>query len=135
MISSRRSPLATWLLGLAVLLGFTALGEGLVRLIHLPVPGSVMGLLLLWLALSLKLIRLHWIEAASDSLLGVLGLLFVPATVGFIGYLGAGAAWGLWLLVMLSGLLLGAGAAGLIASRLVRPEPVPAAPPPPKGQA
>lgn len=34
----------------------------------------------------------------------------------FIDYLSAGALWGLWLLVMLAGLLVGAGAAGLVAS-------------------
>ena len=37
-------------------------------------------------------------------------------------FLGAGAEWGLWLLVMLAGLLLGAGVAGLLAARLVREE-------------
>ena len=114
------SPLAAWLLGLGLLLAFAALGEGAVQLLHLPIPGSVMGLVLLWLSLSLKVIRLDWIEAASDSLLGILGLLFVPATVGFVGYLSAGAAWGLWLLVMLAGLLSGAGVAAGLASRLVR---------------
>ena len=67
-------------------------------------------------------IRMHWITDAADGLLGILGLLFVPATVGFIGYLSAGAAWGWWLLVMTAGLLVGAGLAGVLASRLVRAE-------------
>ncbi|WP_420596629.1 CidA/LrgA family protein [Deinococcus sp.] len=111
------SPLAAWLLGLGLLLAFAALGEGVVRLLRLPVPGSVAGLLLLWLALGLKVVRLEWLEAAADSLLGVLGLLFVPATVGFVGFLSAGAEWGLWLLVMLAGLLAGAGVSGIITSR------------------
>ncbi len=117
------TPLAAWLLGLGLLFGFAGLGQGAVWLTRLPVPGSVMGLLLLWLALGLGVVRLEWLQVAADDLLGVLGLLFVPATVGFVGYLSAGAAWGWWLLVMLSGLLIGAGAAGLLASRLVRPDP------------
>ena len=115
-------PLAAWLLGLGLLMGFAALGEGLARWLGLPLPGSVIGLLLLWLALGLGAVRLSWLEGAADHLLGVLGLLFVPATVGFTEYLSAGAAWGLWLLVMLSGLLAGAGVSGLIASRWLRPE-------------
>jgi len=115
-------PLAAWLLGLGLLMGFAALGEGLARLLRLPLPGSVTGLLLLWLALGLGVVRLSWLEGAADHLLGVLGLLFVPATVGFTNYLSAGAAWGLWLLVMLAGLLAGAGVSGLIASRWLRPE-------------
>ncbi len=114
------SPLAAWLLGLGILMGFSALGEGIGKLLHLPVPGSVLGLVLLWLALSTGAVRLSWLEAAADHLLGVLGLLFVPATVGFIDYFSAGAAWGWWLLVMLTGLLCGASLTGVLASRWLR---------------
>lgn len=109
-----------FVLGLGVLSAFAALGTGLVNALHLPLPGSVVGMVLLWAALSLGVVRLHWIENAADGLLAILGLLFVPATVGVIEYLSAGVAWALWLLVMLAGLLLGAGVAGLIAGRLVR---------------
>jgi holin-like protein len=109
-----------FVLGLGVLTAFAALGTALVTALGLPLPGSVVGMALLWLALSLGAVRLHWIEGAANGLLGILGLLFVPATVGVIEYLSAGAAWALWLLVLLAGLLLGAGVAGLIAARLVR---------------
>ena len=111
-----------FVLGLGILVAFAAAGQALVTVTGLPLPGSVVGLALLWAALGLKLVRLHWIEDAADGLLGVLGLLFVPATVGFIGYLSAGAAWGMWLLVMTAGLLLGGGVAGVLASRLAQPE-------------
>ncbi|MBZ9750303.1 CidA/LrgA family protein [Deinococcus sp. HMF7604] len=113
---------ARFVLGLGVLLAFAAAGQALASGLKLPLPGPVLGLALLWAALALRLVRLHWIEDAADGLLSVLGLLFVPATVGFIQFLGAGAAWGLWLLVLTAGLLLGAGAAGLLATRLLRPE-------------
>lgn len=109
-----------FVLGVGILTAFAVLGTALTKWLHLPLPGSVTGLALMWAALSLRLIRLHWIEDAADGLLGVLGLLFVPATVGFIDYLGAGTQWVWWLLVMTSGLLLGAATAGLLASRLVR---------------
>lgn len=109
-----------FVLGLGVLTAFAALGTALVTALGLPLPGSVVGMALLWLALSLGVVRLHWIAEAADGLLAVLGLLFVPATVGVIEYLSAGAAWALWVLVLLAGLLLGAGAAGLLAARLVR---------------
>ncbi|ANE44081.1 CidA/LrgA family protein [Deinococcus puniceus] len=113
-------PAVRVVLGLGVLVGFAALGEGLMRLLHWPLPGSVVGMVLLLLALGSRVVRLHWIEPAADGLLGILGLLFVPATVGAIQFLGAGAEWGLWLLVMVAGLLLGAGVAGWLAGRLVR---------------
>lgn len=122
-VTAALPPAVRFVMGLGILLAFAALGKALTGWLHLPLPGPVVGMVLLWLALSLGVVRLHWIQAAADGLLAILGLLFVPATVGFVDYLSAGAAWGLWLLVMLAGLLVGAGTAGLLASRLIRPEP------------
>lgn len=113
-------PAARFVLGLGILFGFAALGSALAGVLHLPLPGSVLGMLLLWLSLSLGWVRLHWLIDAADGLLGILGLLFVPATVGFLDYLAVGPLWGLWLLVLVCGLLVGAGTAGLVASRLLR---------------
>lgn len=121
-VTARLPTPARQMLGLGLLVAFAALGQALVTLLGLPFPGAVLGMVLLWAALGLRLIRLHWIEPAADGLLGVLGLLFVPATVGFVNYLSAGVTWGLWLLVMTAGLLLGGGVAGLLAARLARPE-------------
>lgn len=121
-VTARLPAPARFVLGLGLLLAFAAAGQALTGALGLPLPGSVVGLVLLWAALGLKVVRLHWITDAADGLLGILGLLFIPATVGFLQFLGAGAAWGLWLLVMTAGLLVGAGAAGLLASRLLRPE-------------
>ena len=106
------------ILGLGLLLGFAALGEGLVSLLRLPFPGSVVGLLLLLAALGLRWVRLEWVDVASDGLIGLLGLLFVPAAVGVVDYLGAWRQWPGWLLVMAAGVLIGGAAAGLLASRL-----------------
>ncbi len=121
-LTARLSAPVRFVLGLGLLVAFAAAGQALVTVTRLPLPGSVVGLALLWAALGLRVVRLHWIAGAADGLLGILGLLFVPATVGFIGFLSAGADWGLWLLVMTAGLLLGGGVAGVLASRLVRPE-------------
>ncbi|MFC5847948.1 CidA/LrgA family protein [Deinococcus petrolearius] len=127
--SSRSLPPALrFVLGLGVLLAFAALGQALAAGLRLPLPGSVLGMALLWGALGVGAVRLHWVAPAADGLLSVLGLLFVPATTGVVDYLAAGAQWGLWLLVMVSGLLLGAGVAGLLAARLVRPDPPGGAP-------
>ncbi|WP_309572139.1 CidA/LrgA family protein [Deinococcus sp.] len=119
-VTARLPAPAHFVLGLGILLGFAVLGQALVTTLHLPLPGSVTGMALLWAALGARVFRLHWIADAADGLLGILGLLFVPATVGFLGYLSAGAAWGWWLLIMTAGLLFGAGVAGLLASRLER---------------
>lgn len=108
------------LLGLGLLCGFAALGQALVSLTRLPFPGSVAGLLLLLLALSLGVVRPEWVDLAADGLLGLLGLLFVPAAVGVLAFLGDWRPWPGWLGVMAAGVLLGGGAAGLLAARLAR---------------
>ncbi|GGJ64219.1 CidA/LrgA family protein [Deinococcus aquiradiocola] len=112
------SPVQRAVLGLGLLCGFAALGQGAATVLHLPLPGSVLGLILLLLALSLRWVRLEWVELAADGLLGLLSLLFVPAAVGVVEYLGAWRAWPGWLLVMAAGVLIGGAVAGLLASRL-----------------
>ncbi|WP_425148142.1 CidA/LrgA family protein [Deinococcus sp.] len=111
------SPTFRTLLGLGLLCGFAALGQGLMTALRLPFPGSVAGLLLL-AALALKVVRLEWVERAADGLLGLLSLLFVPAAVGVLDSLNVWRQWPGWLLVMAAGVLIGGSAAGLLASRL-----------------
>lgn len=111
-----------FLLGFSLLLAFASAGELLAQLLKWPIPGPVIGMLLLWAGLSAGLIKLHWLEDAADGLLGILGLLFVPAVVGIIEFFSAGAAWALWLLTLCSGMLVGAALAGLTATWLVKPD-------------
>ena len=78
--------------GIAVLLLFQLLGESLVFLTKIPIPGPVVGLILLFVAMQagrqLKRMSLKPVEQASTVLLGNLGLLFVPAGVGVVSLLG-----------------------------------------------
>lgn len=70
----------------AFLYGFVLLGNGIKQWLHLPLSGSIIGLLLLWATLSFKLIHIQWVEAGSLFLLSYLPLYFIPATVGIIDY-------------------------------------------------
>ncbi len=72
--------------GLAILFCFLAVGEQASRLAGIPVPGSVLGMLLLAAALRLGLVRGETVQAAADALLDNLSLLFVPAGVGLMLY-------------------------------------------------
>ena len=65
-----------------IILGFTFLGEALQRIIPLPIPASVYGLVLLFAALCLKLIKVEQVEDAGAFLRSLLPLLFVAPTVG-----------------------------------------------------
>jgi holin-like protein len=70
-------------LGFLLLTGFFLLGDLLHRL-GVPIPGGVLGLLLLFLALQSKLLKIKWVERAGGVMLRHMVLLFVPLTVGLM---------------------------------------------------
>ncbi|MBC9733040.1 CidA/LrgA family protein [Nocardioides marmotae] len=79
--------------GLTWLVACQLAGEVLVRLSGVPVPGPVAGMVVLLLALEVRRRRGRDTEQdaavrAADGLLRHLQLLFVPAGVGVIAYLG-----------------------------------------------
>jgi holin-like protein len=85
------------LLAFAVLLLFQCLGEGLVFIFGLPVPGPVAGMLVLLAAL-VAFPRLHQvIEAGANELLRHLSLMYIPAGVGVIAAASSGR--GQWLAI------------------------------------
>ena len=65
-----------------IILGFTLVGEALQRILPLPIPASVYGLVLLFAALCLKLVKVEDVEDAGAFLRSLLPLLFVAPTVG-----------------------------------------------------
>lgn len=69
--------------GFALILAAYLLGVLLHR-IGVPIPGGVLGLLLFFLAMTLGLIKLSWVERAAGLLLRHMVLLFVPLTVGLM---------------------------------------------------
>lgn len=73
-------------LQLLVLYGFLLIGEASQALLQLPMPGSIIGFLLLFSALLLKIYPLEWIDAGATFLLSFLSLYFIPATVGVVDY-------------------------------------------------
>ena len=67
---------------LMYILIFSMLGECLSTAFSLPVPGSIIGLVLLFLALQFKIIRLRHIYDVGQFLLSNMTILFLPAAVG-----------------------------------------------------
>lgn len=64
---------------------FTFLGELLNYFLPFPIPASVYGLLLLFLALFLGIVKLEKVEALGNTMIGLLPLLFVPPVVNLLG--------------------------------------------------
>jgi holin-like protein len=74
--------------GLLVLLAFFLAGDVVASLGRLPLPGSVVGMLLLAAALRLRWVPEPLVRPAADFLLRHMALLFVPPGVGLILHLG-----------------------------------------------
>ncbi|MEF3301635.1 CidA/LrgA family protein [Paenibacillus sp. GYB003] len=81
--------------GLAVLLSFHFAGLLLHRLLHIPLPANVIGLILFTVALFAGWIKLERVEQSAQFLLRHMMLFFAPFIVGtivFVRTIGANAA-------------------------------------------
>jgi holin-like protein len=83
-----------------LLLTFLVAGEAVAYYTGLPVPGSVIGMVLLAVGLGIGLVPLAGVERVADWLLEHLGLFFVPPGVGLMLH------WGLlrreWLPILVA---------------------------------
>lgn len=69
---------------LAVLLGLQLVGEAAVQISGVPIPGPVIGMVLLFIALRWRESLPDALRATAETLLSHLSLLFIPAGVGII---------------------------------------------------
>lgn len=67
---------------------FLAIGELVVWLTGTSVPSSIIGMLLLTLALQAGWVKLHQVERFADFLVHNIGFFFVPAGVGLMRCMG-----------------------------------------------
>jgi holin-like protein len=68
----------SWFLQLLILVSFYLLGDEISHFFHIPLPGSVIGMLLLFLFLITGVLKLEWIETTATFHLQHLTFLFVP---------------------------------------------------------
>ncbi len=62
-------------------------GRYLSSLLPFVFPGSIIGLVILFLLLECKVMRLEWIMPAGGLLMKHMAFLFIPAAVGMVSYL------------------------------------------------
>ena len=73
--------------GLFILVLFQWLGEWVANVLMLNIPGQLLGMIMLLIALTLNKSLLPWLQTASSQLIRYIALLFVPVTTGafFLG--------------------------------------------------
>ena len=69
---------------LLIILFISFLGELLKYIIPLSIPASIYGMVLLFLALELKILKVSDIKETSNFLIEIMPLMFIPAGVGLM---------------------------------------------------
>jgi len=69
---------------LMILFVISLIGEGISSFFHLPIPGSIIGLIILFLALQFKWLRIRHVNMVGNFLLANMTILFLPAAVGIM---------------------------------------------------
>jgi holin-like protein len=76
-------------------------GEWGVRHAHLPIPGNVLGMLILFVLLAFGLVKEHWIQDGAGLLTKHLAFFFIPIAVGLMEWGALFWREGHWLLLAL----------------------------------
>ncbi len=71
-----------------IIAGVSFAGELLYAILPFPIPASVYGLVLMVILLMTKVIKLEMVEETADYFISVMGLFFVPSTVGVMNSMG-----------------------------------------------
>ena len=72
---------------LLIILGCLAVGEGVVLFFNIKLPGSIVGMGVLFCLLKLGWVKVSWLKQLSDTLMANLTLFLVPPCVAIISYL------------------------------------------------
>ena len=104
-----------------VIIAFTFIGELLHFFIPLPIPASIYGIVLLFICLMMKWIKVAEIRETSTFLIAIMPVMFIPAAVGLIDSWAAIRSHILqYAIVTIVSTFVVMGAAGRVTQRLVR---------------
>lgn len=68
----------------AIVMIFVLLGEIVASIIPLPIAGSIYGLILLFLALCTKIVKLRWVDDVATWLHSIMALFFIGPAVAIV---------------------------------------------------
>ena len=72
--------------GFLLILLFLSFGKLISAYLPIPFPASIIGLILLFIALSTSLVKVEWITMSGNFILKYMALLFIPIGVGLLNY-------------------------------------------------
>jgi holin-like protein len=75
-----------YLVSCALIMGSLSVGIAIQEYLHLSIPGSIIGMLLLFLLMISGLAPVEWVKPVAQLFIRYMVLLFVPISVGLIQY-------------------------------------------------
>lgn len=107
-------------LQLALILLITYIGTEVQKLLHIPLAGSIVGLILFFLLLQFKIIPESWIDVGANFLLKTMVFFFIPSVVGIMDVASdITLNYVLFFIVIIIGTCLVALSSGFIAEKMV----------------
>ena len=80
----REANIVKYLRQFGIILAVTCAGEIMKYFIPLPIPGSIYGLILMFVLLLTKVIKVEHVKETGEFLIEIMPLMFIPAGVGLI---------------------------------------------------
>jgi len=104
-----------------IILGIYLLGELLSKSLNLPIPGNILGMIILFILLCTKVIKVDNISTVTSFLLDHLSFFFIPAGVGLMASIGIiKSTWWQLLVVCISTTIIMIGVTGIIVQGISR---------------
>ena len=104
-----------------IILGIYLLGEFLELSFNLPIPGNILGMIILFVLLCTKIVKVDNIGSITDFLLNHLAFFFIPAGVGLMTSIGIiKSTWLQLLIVCLSTTTIIIASTGIIVQSISR---------------
>lgn len=110
-----------YLIQFLIIIVFSFLGELLHFCLPLPIPASIYGIILLFVALELKWVKVKDIRETSGFLIAVMPVMFIPAAVGLIdSWQSIGDSWLQYIIVTVVSTFIVMGASGWMTQFVIR---------------
>ena len=104
-----------------IILGIYLLGELLSKSLNLPIPGNILGMVILFILLCTKVVKVDNISTVTNFLLDHLSFFFIPAGVGLMASIGIiKSTWWQLLVVCMSTTVIIIGVTGMIVQAISR---------------
>ena len=110
-----------YLFQFGVIMLFVLAGEVMEHFIPLPIAGSIWGLILLFLALVTRVVKLSWVSDVADWLHSIMGLFFVAPAVAIMDIWGdISGVWPMLVVLLVAAYVVTMITTGVTAQALIR---------------